>query len=793
MKKRISALLVCVGLLLAVFNFGIQKPVFAANMLSNGGFESGLWAERSGSWILDTTAYYEGVKSAKIIGTTAEQYMSTELVSVNRFDTYRITVWIKTDAISAANVVSISALEVDASNNAVGWNGGSNKLVATGGTQNWTQYTATLSGLNALTAKLKVYCRIDANVTGTAWFDGVSLDTVNKVPNFSFESGLWAERSGGTIDTTVKNGGVQSAKIVGGSTEQYMASSLLSIGFDDKYELSVWIKTSSISTTDGVSINLLQVDASNNAIGWYGNYKLIATGSTQNWTKYTVDNIGDFAAGTASIKIYLRVDASITGTAWFDDVVLKQKLRDNFLWGITGHQKGYASYPEAQLSNQIQKVVGLGANIYRINYTPPYTNGVYDWTYLDNVVNTCYNNKIKMLLVIYDSAGVGQTTTYLHDRAKDIATRYKGKIAYYQIANEQDNACILPGLAGMVTTDYDTTTYATIRDNISAMCNGIYEGDPCAKRVINISWKHYGFLQLLTNDGVSWDVNGDDWYWDINDMVTNLNTIATNFTQPEILICESNIWKGTYDNTEQQQSDYIKSFIKALYYNTSSKVKGYIGYELLDEPVITDTYYMDNFEGTAFNWTVDSTYATGSTFVQSAVQKYEGSYSGRLNYNFNTASNNYVVLTKEQPLYGQQTHIKMWVYGDNSGNILHIRFKDSTGELFQSTYGAINWTGWQLVTINFLTSPQSLGGGDNDGIVDYTDSENYGDTFESIVLDDPTDSYIGSGTIYFDYVVYDYIIVNEAHFGLVNCDRYGNIGANKLAYSAMYDAVMAKN
>lgn len=792
MKKRLGVLILCIIMVATLFNFNFPEQVFAANLLTNSGFESGLWSEKTSGWVSDSISYYEGTKSAKIAGTTTEQYMASEEVNINRFDTYRVTVWIKTDAVSNASAMSINVLEINSSGGAIGWYpSGALKLISTGGTQNWTKYTATLDNFNSSTAKLKIYCRIDANVTGTAWFDAVSLDTINKLTNFSFESGLWSEKTSNvSIDTVDKHSGLQSAKAVGASTDQYMTQNEFSVASYDKYKLSVWIKTSNISTSDGVSMNILQLNSSGGAIGWYSPFKLVATGGTQDWTQYTVDNIGDFASGTISVKVYVRVDASVSGTVWFDDIVFKQKLRDNFIWGVTGHHLYTPSYPESKLDEQIQKVVGAGANTYRINYDPPYVNGVYDWPYMDNMVNACYNNGIKLYVVVYDS--LGGDTTYLYNRAKDLATRYKGKIPYYQLGNEQDSNALISGdYDGTQTSHYDTAKYTVIRDKINALLNGIKDGDPGARRVINIAYKHTGFLQLLNNDGLSWEGNAVDWYSDMGDISSTLSTMV-GFPQPEVMIGENNIRPGTYGNSEEQQRDYILNTIKQIYYYDSSKIKGYIEYELLDEPVLTERQLIDHFEGT-FSWTIDNNNAPASTFMASATQVKEGAYSGKLDYNFNDTNNNYVVLNKEQALAYGQTFIRMWVYGDNSGNMLGIRFKDSTGELFQKEYGAVNWTGWQLVTVYFLDNPTSLGGGDNDGVVDKINSNTFGDTFVGITFDDPTNSYIGSGTIYIDLVVYDLLYEPEAHYGLLNCDRYGNIGAAKLAYTAMYDTIWAKD
>ena len=767
------------------------------NMVPNGSFEDGLWSLKSpgSNWILDSSVSYDGSKSAKVVS-TIEQSMGSELVPVNKYDTYKLSIRIKTDSISNGSGVSINVLEVDSQNNSLGWYNGSMKLVSTGGTQNWTRYTATLHDFRSNTASIRIYCRIDASVQGTAWFDAAILETYNKVTNYGFEFGMWNIKSGGfVLDNTEEHSGLTSAKVTGSSSEQYILSTLISIGFHNEYELSAWIKTSGISTSDGISVRIMQYNAGMDFIGWYPSEslkKLISTGGTQDWTMYTVGNIGGFAENTRYLRIYLGIDPNVTGTVWFDDIVFEHESKDNFLWGVCGHNYKYNSYPADKLNDQVSEAVGMGSNIYRINASPEYNTitGVYNWAYLDNVVSTCFNNKIKIYLIIYDS--LSYEPQWLYDRAKDIASRYKGKISYYQLGNEQDNQCIISSsYDGTLTSHYDDVKYTAIKDKLNALSNGIHDGDPYANRVINISYKHTGFIQRLNNDGVSWEVNGSDWYSNMGDATSTLDTFV-GFPQ-KVIVVENDIYRGTYSSTEEQQRDYILDFSKQIYYYNSDKIIGYFVYELLDEPVMTEYGGIDTFEKDTFNWTVDDTYAPGSTFVKTSENAYELAYSGKLSYNFNSAGNNYVILNTDVYLAGTPNTVSMSVYGNNSDHVLGIRFKDCTGEVFKKEYGPVNWTGWRRIVMNYLDNPVSLGGGDNDTVVDNSSETSYAHRFNAITLNDYEDTYIGSGVIYIDLVTYTLIHPAEAHYGVIECDQYGNIGSHKLAYEAVHNEILSRD
>jgi hypothetical protein len=111
-----------------------------------------------------------------------EQLMAGPLIPVNPNDSYRINVWIKTDNVSSASGISLNILEVgEPGTGFMTWYpNGQVKLIATGGTQNWTKYTALIENMDAAMETIKIYFRMDANVAGSAWFDDVSLTLENK-------------------------------------------------------------------------------------------------------------------------------------------------------------------------------------------------------------------------------------------------------------------------------------------------------------------------------------------------------------------------------------------------------------------------------------------------------------------------------------------------------------------------------------------------------------------------------------------------------------------------------------
>ncbi|MGG1518639.1 sugar-binding protein [Paenibacillus oryzisoli] len=298
----------------------------AASLLANGGFESGTWPLKTGA-VLDTATKHSGSQSAGMSGTATSQYMGSGLIPVQATAVYDLTAWMKTAGVSTSEAASVNVLMIGDSNNSLGWYSGAMKLIRAGGDQDWTKYQVELSAFAPGTAYIRVYVRLDANVTGTVWFDDLAVQTSsNTLANGGFESGLWAMKKGSIwADTAVRHSGNTSVGMTEATEGQYAGSGLIPVHDNDVYELSAWVKTAALSSSDGASVNVLLADANMDSLGWYNNaMKLIGTGGTQDWTQYAAE-LAHLLPGTAYIRIYVRLDANVAGTVWFDDLIFKPK------------------------------------------------------------------------------------------------------------------------------------------------------------------------------------------------------------------------------------------------------------------------------------------------------------------------------------------------------------------------------------------------------------------------------------------------------------------------------------
>ncbi len=135
------------------------------------------------------------------------------------------------------------------------------------------------------------------------------------------------------------------------------------------------------------------------------------------------------------------------------------------------------------------------------------------------------------------------------------------------------------------------------------------------------------------------------------------------------------------------------------------------------------------------------------TLSQSRDQVHRGNYSGRLDYDFPTSGNDFVVFQQAHAIAGRPTAISAWVYGDGGGHFFNVWIKDAGGQVWQVPLGTVSHSGWsQMVGKLDPTQPwpfAHISGPDN-GVIDYPIS------FVGVVLDDRPDPFSGRGTVYLD-------------------------------------------
>lgn len=121
------------------------------------------------------------------------------------------------------------------------------------------------------------------------------------------------------------------------------------------------------------------------------------------------------------------------------------------------------------------------------------------------------------------------------------------------------------------------------------------------------------------------------------------------------------------------------------------------------------------------DWNALATHLDGDFTVPSEIHPTVASDSLEIDYEF---APGWTFLQSDlpnaAPVEGKPAALGLWVQGDDSGNLIRMRFRDATGQTFQPGGRLIDWTGWRWVTFP-MQAGTDLGhwAGANDGAIHY--------------------------------------------------------------------------
>lgn len=137
-------------------------------------------------------------------------------------------------------------------------------------------------------------------------------------------------------------------------------------------------------------------------------------------------------------------------------------------------------------------------------------------------------------------------------------------------------------------------------------------------------------------------------------------------------------------------------------YGNISKVKYSTSFDV--DTLTSDGNMLENFEGQATGWIdpienpgtvgVDS---SSTSFSSTTSQSYVGYSSAKLTYSFDSTNGVCELFNAPGFPLDSATSVGMWVFADNSGNILQYCFGNSCNS--RVTADTLNWYGWRFVRI----------------------------------------------------------------------------------------------
>ena len=266
-------------------------------------------------------------------------------------------------------------------------------------------------------------------------------------------------------------------------------------------------------------------------------------------------------------------------------------LREDRLWGVNGHNSGYAAYKAQNLDQILQLAADMGSNIYRFNYNPVDMNGI---NYVRNIVNKCHALGMEFMLVLDNYGG---STQDIANRMAFTARHLGDEIEYFQIFNETDIYCSKADNGGLYNASdytgisrdyYNPRRVAEMVAKMKAALTAFKAENPTGKIVVNFGRTHITMMDFYIEAGLEWDVMAIDNYevwndrgWDYYDYFRDWEARYPGY---EFMIAECNYPYLNGMATEQQQLQWLDTFLRKMNDYPSDRFLGVIIYELLDQP-----------------------------------------------------------------------------------------------------------------------------------------------------------------------------------------------------------------
>jgi hypothetical protein len=206
------------------------------------------------------------------------------------------------------------------------------------------------------------------------------------------------------------------------------------------------------------------------------------------------------------------------------DSTAKAATSSSIFYGVNGRNTNGGAYDGTPVATQLAQLKDLGATIYR--------NDVYNLNsaiVVAKMATTMAASGVTVYPVIMqgtsfnteqDAYNAGYTL------GRQVAGTYKWK--YYEVANELEAQALNGNVDGTKWNQYKNQPFVIARGTYRGLIAGVKSVDSSAKIIVNGTWLHYSFFQMLMDgsqpDGthghptVNWDITAWHWYSDQGDM-----------------------------------------------------------------------------------------------------------------------------------------------------------------------------------------------------------------------------------------------------------------------------------
>lgn len=246
---------------------------------------------------------------------------------------------------------------------------------------------------------------------------------------------------------------------------------------------------------------------------------------------------------------------------------------------------------------QVKLVRELNGSIIRINTESEVATN-------DALIDAAHAAGLDVLLVMEKGENPVHTEAFTLTALEELgyetgygyASRYKGKVKFYQLANEVSGTAVTqPGEEGPTIPNrygitYNKARYERVRAYSEGLSNGVHAADASAQRVVTGHWVLIDVVKELIDDGVDFEIVGWDWYSDMGvdpgkKLVDDQPTLdfpgTVNNWGKEFWLVELNKESGSYGNTDGEQAAYLAEVAEVM--EQDERIRGLIVHMLTDQ------------------------------------------------------------------------------------------------------------------------------------------------------------------------------------------------------------------
>jgi hypothetical protein len=334
--------------------------------------------------------------------------------------------------------------------------------------------------------------------------------------------------------------------------------------------------------------------------------------NNQNRANHSRFSFGKISAAAAAIAASLMLAACGGGSeSAVDAATVKAAAADttpeatakaaatttgSIFYGMNGHITNGGAYDNTAYATQLSQLRDLGVKIFRNDVYSLPSAKVLATVAKQFAAGGVQVYPVMLLGLNYNSESAAYNAGYT--MGQQTAQTYK--YTYYEVGNELEADALAGNYDGNVWNQYSNQPFTIARGVIRGMIAGVKSVDSSAKIIVNGTWKHTAFFQMLLDgsqpDGthghptVSWDITAWHWYSNQGDMTNacggtgchDILGVISSFGRP-VWINEFGV-RPEYGTNDAIASYLTGSLMMQQYYNVASKynIQSIQDFELYD-------------------------------------------------------------------------------------------------------------------------------------------------------------------------------------------------------------------